>query len=81
MATFTKNGSRKFKLDNQKNALKQINNFGSILANMNILNQEIDNYQGIITPEKLEEIITLINLEKKLNLTEEQLQIVKKSYE
>jgi len=80
MHTYSKKGHRKFKLDNNKEALKQLNNFGNILNNMNELDKSIENYQGIITDDKLNEIANLINLEKRLSLTEDQVKLVTKKY-
>lgn len=81
MATYTKNGMRKAKVNNTNNALKQIRNFGNILESMEKLNREIENYDGVITESNLDSICNLINLEKKLNLTSEQIKIVQKKYE
>lgn len=80
MATYSKNGMRKAKVDNNKNALKQIRNFGNIIENMEKLNKEIENYDGIITESNLNTICNLINMEKKLGLTDEQIKIVSKKY-
>lgn len=79
-ATYSKRGYRKSELENRKNALKQINNFSNILQNMDILNREIENYNGIITEDKLNTIAHAINLEKKLYLSEDQINIVLKKY-
>lgn len=80
MATYNKRGYRKASIENRKNALKQLNNFSNILQNMEILNKEIENYNGVITEDKLNSIAHLINMEKKLHLTDEQINIVTKKY-
>ena len=57
MATYTKNGMRKAKVNNTNNALKQIRNFGNILENMEKLNKEnraVEQSHQKLTEEKEE---------------------------
>lgn len=78
--SYKKNGAREYGLLKQKDAVKQLGNFANILTNMNILSKEIENYNGIITESNLESICKLINLDKKLNLTDHQINIIMKPY-
>lgn len=81
MSTYTKNGQRKYILDNNKAALKQLSNFGDILQNMNLLNKGIESYDGTITEDNLESISKALNLSERLKLTEDQIKMVTKKYE
>lgn len=76
--SYTKNGQRKFMLKNNKNALNYLKNFSNILSNMQVLHENLDTYDGVITEDNLTSIANLINLEKKLKLAPEQINIVTK---
>lgn len=80
MATYQKNGLRKFKLEHNKNVLKQIENFHVIIKNMELLDKYINDYPEVITENTLQAIAKLINLEKKLKLTDDQINMVTKNY-
>lgn len=81
MATYSKNGLRKHQLNNRKEALKQLSNFGNIMESMKTLDLALDAYEGKITKGTLDSIAMMINLEKKLNLNEKQISMVTKKYE
>lgn len=80
MATYQKNGMRKHILNNNKNAMKQISNISNIISNMGTLMESLDNYEGLITKDNLNEIAMLINRDKRLQLLEDQVKIVTKRY-
>ena len=79
--TYKKNGMRKYILDNNKNAMKQISNMSNIISNMGTLMESLDNYDGILTKDNLNEVAMLINRDKRLQLLEDQVKIVTKRYE
>jgi len=78
--TYKKNGMRKHILDNNKNAMKQISNMSNIISNMGTLLESLDNYDGLLTKDNLDEIAMLINRDKRLQLLEDQVKIVTKRY-
>lgn len=79
-STYKKNGMRKYILDNNKNALKQISNMSNIISNMGTLMESLDNYDGLLTKDNLDEVAMLINRDKRLQLLEDQVKIVTKRY-
>lgn len=81
MATYTKNGMRKYKVESQKDALKQLNSFGDILQRMNNLDLLIEGYDGQITQSTKKIVADELNREHKLKLTDSQIDIVLKKYE
>ncbi len=78
--TYKKNGMRKYILDNNKNAMKQISNMSNIISNMGTLMECLDKYDGLLTKDNLDEVAMLINRDKKLQLLEDQVKIVTKKY-
>lgn len=71
---------REYIMERRKEGLRQLNNFQNILSNMEKLKTLIDNYNGVISADKLDSIANLINVENKLSLTEDQVKMVTKHY-
>ncbi len=67
-------------IERRKEGLRQLSNFQNILSSMERLKTLIDNYNGVISADKLDSIAKLIALENKLSLTEEQIKMVTKHY-
>lgn len=78
--TYTKNGARKYKLQQNKLAIKQLSNFSNTLQNMQSLMESLDKYEGILTNENLDQVARLINKDKNLKLLEDQINLVTKKY-
>lgn len=72
---------RELEQSKTKLAMQQLGNFHSIMQNMSTLYSRLENYNGVITKDKLDSICNLINLEERLNLTPEQIKMVTKKYE
>lgn len=83
MATYktARKAKREVAESKMKLAYEQLGNFQNIMNSMSTLYNKLENYDGIISKDKLDSIANLINLEERLNLTEAQIKMVTKKYE
>lgn len=83
MATYKtpRTAKREYNESKMQLAYKQLGEFQNIMTNMSRLYDKLENYDGIISKDKLDSIANAINLEEKLSLTEDQIKMVTKKYE
>lgn len=76
MSSFANKGLRKHKLNQRKEALFALNNFADIMINMGRLAELIEDHSGLVNDSTILNIANDYNKLNKLNLSEQQINIV-----